>query len=70
VPLWLPRPDYDGMLAHDADLPKGAGLVTRPVADTARDTVAWVDATPDVVRTGITREREAELLEAWRARSD
>lgn len=67
VPMWLPRPDYDGMLAHDADLPRAAGLSTRPVADTARDTAAWVDETPDVVRTGITREREQELLAAWRA---
>jgi 2'-hydroxyisoflavone reductase len=70
VPMWLPRPEYDGMLAHDADLPKEAGLVTRPVDETARDTVAWVDATPDAVQTGIIREREAELLEVWRARSN
>lgn len=66
VPLWLPRPDYDGMLAHDADLPRAAGLVTRPVAETARDTVAWVDAHPDAVRTGISRARESELLERLR----
>ncbi len=67
LPLWLPRPEYDGMLAHDADLPREAGLVTRPVADSARDTLAWVRSDPDAVRTGITRERETELLEAWHA---
>ena len=38
LPLWLPRPEYDGMLARDADLPRSAGLVTRPLADSARDT--------------------------------
>ncbi len=69
VPMWLPRPEYAGMLAHDADQPREAGLSTRPVADTARDTLAWADATPDVVRTGITREREQELLDAWRVRA-
>ena len=41
LPLWLPRPEYDGMLAHDADLPQAAGLTTRPVAESARDTLAW-----------------------------
>ncbi len=69
VPMWLPRPEYDGMLAHDADLPREAGLVTRPVADSARDTLAWVEADPDAAQTGISREREAEVLTAWRASS-
>jgi 2'-hydroxyisoflavone reductase len=68
LPLWLPRPEYDGMLAHDADLPRAAGLRTRPVAESARDTLAWVDATPDAVQTGITPEREQELLAAWHRR--
>jgi hypothetical protein len=66
VPMWLPRPEYDGMLAHDADRPRAAGLRTRSVAETARDTAVWADATPDAVRTGIGRERERELLDAWR----
>ncbi len=65
LPLWLPRPEYDGMLAHDADLPRAAGLATRPVAESARDTLAWVDADPDAARTGISRERETELLALW-----
>lgn len=69
LPLWLPRPDYDGMLAHDADLPQAAGLTTRSVAESARDTLAWVEATPDAVQTGISRERERELLAAWDGRS-
>lgn len=66
LPLWLPRPEYDGMLAHDADLPRAAGLTTRPVAESARDTLAWVRSDPDAVQTGISREREAELLDLWR----
>jgi len=68
LPLWLPRPEYDGMLAHDADLPREAGLVTRPVAESARDTLAWADATPGGVRTGIGPDREQDLLDAWRLR--
>jgi nucleoside-diphosphate-sugar epimerase len=66
LPLWLPRPEYDGMSAHDATPSYDAGLVTRPVADTARETLAWLRATPDANVTGITREREAEVLAAWR----
>lgn len=69
VPLWLPRPEYDGMLAHDVTPSLAAGLRPRPVADTARDTLDWVRAEPDAVVSGITRDREAELLAAWHARS-
>jgi nucleoside-diphosphate-sugar epimerase len=68
LPLWLPRPEYDGMLAHDAELPRHAGLVTRSVADSARATLAWAEADTDAARTGISREREAAVLAAWRDR--
>lgn len=68
VPLWLPRPEYDGMTAHDHRPAAAAGLASRPVADVARDTLAWSKATPDVVRTGISREAEAEVLAVWTRR--
>jgi nucleoside-diphosphate-sugar epimerase len=68
LPLWLPRPEYEGMMTHDHEASRRAGLVVRPVADTARDTLAWLRANPDAVRTGLSREREAEVLAAWRAR--
>ncbi|WP_309648682.1 NAD-dependent epimerase/dehydratase family protein [Nocardioides sp.] len=62
LPLWLPRPSYDGMLAHDPTPSFAAGLATRPVAETARDTLTWLRATPDAVVSGMTREREAKVL--------
>lgn len=65
IPLWLPRPDYDGMMAHDPGPAIAAGLRIRPVAETAADTLAWQRATPDAELTGISREREAEVLAAW-----
>ena len=65
LPLWLPRPEYDGMASHDPAPSYAAGLVLRPIADTARDTLAWLRATPDAKVTGIRREREAEVLAAW-----
>lgn len=62
IPLWLPRPAYDGMLARDVQPALDAGLALRPLTETARDTLA---AEPS---TGIGREREAEVLAAWRTR--
>ena len=53
------------MAAHDPTPSYGAGLVLRPIADTARDTLAWLRATPGAHVTGISREREAEVLAAW-----
>ncbi|HEY0950013.1 NAD-dependent epimerase/dehydratase family protein [Nocardioides sp.] len=67
LPLWLPRPDYDGMCAHDPEPSYAAGLALRPLAETARDTLAWLRATPDAAVTGMSGAREAEVLAAWRA---
>ena len=47
IPLWLPRPEYDGMPAHDPTPSFAAGLSVRPLAETTRDTLAWLRATPD-----------------------
>ncbi len=66
IPLWLPRPEYDGLPAHDVQPSLDAGLTIRPLADTTRDTLAWLEATPDAVVSGISLDRERELLEAWR----
>ncbi len=67
LPLWLPRPEYDGMLSHDAAPALEAGLTTRPIAETARDTLRWARAHPDAPRTGLSREHEARVLAARRA---
>ncbi len=69
LPLWLPRPEYDGMLAHDPTPSFEAGLRVRPIADTARDTLAWLRATPDAARTGLSPDGEDRVLAAWRATS-
>ncbi len=62
VPLWLPRPDYDGHAAHDPAPSLAAGLRLRPLATTARETLAWLRATPDAPATGLTRAEEAAVL--------
>lgn len=61
LPLWLPRPEHDGMLAHDPGPAVAAGLRLRPVAETAPDCL-------DSPVTALSAEREAEVLAAWHAR--
>jgi 2'-hydroxyisoflavone reductase len=61
LPLWLPRPEYDGMLAHDPSPAVAAGLRLRPLAETAPGCL-------DSTVTALTPEREAEVLAAWHAR--
>jgi 2'-hydroxyisoflavone reductase len=65
IPLWLPLPEYDGMLAHDPTPSFDAGLTTRPIAETARDTLAWLREESDPTLTGLSREGEADVLRAW-----
>jgi 2'-hydroxyisoflavone reductase len=69
IPLWLPRPEYDGLPAHDVGPSLEAGLTIRPLAETTRDTLAWLEATPEAPVSGIDRDRERELLAAWHART-
>ncbi len=67
VPLWLPASEFEGSLVQDPLPALQAGLVCRSVADTAADTLAWAQATPDAGSTGLTRAEEAEVLAAVRA---
>ncbi|WP_310527783.1 NAD-dependent epimerase/dehydratase family protein [Nocardioides sp.] len=60
IPLWLPRPEHDAMMSHDAGPAIAVGLRLRPVAETARDTLGET-------AIGITARRESELLAAWHA---
>ena len=57
------------MMTHDAAAVSPPGSVRRPVADTARDTLAWLRAEPAYRRTGLTAAEEAEVLTAWRGRN-
>jgi 2'-hydroxyisoflavone reductase len=70
LPLWLPGPEYAGFMRRDVGRAIREGLRFRPLADTVEDTLAW-DSSRDVetLSAGIGRNREAELLRGWRARS-
>ena len=66
VPLWLPQPDFAGFVGNDVTDALAAGLRIRPLGESARDTLRWLHAEPRAPISGISREREAELLAAWR----
>ncbi|MDP9868158.1 MULTISPECIES: NAD-dependent epimerase/dehydratase family protein [Streptosporangium] len=63
LPMWLPLPEYAGFMTRDTSATLAAGLHIRPVADTARDTLAWQrESGHTVSRSGLTAAEEAELL--------
>jgi 2'-hydroxyisoflavone reductase len=64
LPLWLPDPEWAGMHATDVSRAIGAGLRFRPL----EDTVSGAATAPAAEGVGLTPEREAELLTAWRGR--
>lgn len=70
LPLWLPMPEHAGFMARDVGESLAAGLRIRPLADTATAALAWQQelGVDRERRTGITREREAELLARYRGR--
>ena len=79
LPLWIGEAEPEGAAFQTADIGRAlaAGLRFRPLAETARDTLAWArgDETPGpkdvgvaMAPAGIPREREQELLQAWRSR--
>ncbi len=72
LPLWIPedREELAGFLRVSAEKAAADGLTDRPLAETVGDTLAWDRTRPAETeyRAGMKPEREAALLEAWRAR--
>ena len=68
LPAWAPGSD---LMFVDIDRALAAGLTFRPLAVTSRDTVDWDGTRPEDERlnrrAGISRAREREVLDAWRA---
>lgn len=69
LPLWaMGGPEALGSSANPAKA-YAAGLSPRPLTDTIRDTLAWIetqDGPPETV--GLDPEREATILRAWHSR--
>ncbi|MDR7191622.1 NAD-dependent epimerase/dehydratase family protein [Luteimonas terrae] len=74
MPVWIaPAGDYAGFGRTRVDRAMAAGLTYRPIDDTVRDTLVWWRDQPAerraALKSGLTPQREAEVLAAWHARS-
>jgi 2'-hydroxyisoflavone reductase len=70
LPLWIADSSMAGMSDTDVSRAVAAGLRFRPVEETVRDTAAWDAARGDYTpNAGLAPEREADLLDAWHART-
>lgn len=65
LPLWLPLPEFAGFMTRDTSPARDAGLTTRPLSETARDTLSWMRRAGGAV-TGLTAEEESAVLAARR----
>ncbi len=67
LPLWLPEsdPTLAGMNRVDIHKALESGLAFRPLEDTVRSTLGWVNSRPAgyTWQAGLSRDREAELLQ-------
>jgi 2'-hydroxyisoflavone reductase len=73
LPAWVPASgESAGMGQVSNRRALGAGLGFRPLAETARDTLAWWRTLPAErqahPKAGLSPEREAAVLRAWKAR--
>jgi 2'-hydroxyisoflavone reductase len=68
MPVWTGKDSGLALAKIDRALSKG--LTFRPLAETARDTLAWFRSLPQDrqahLKAGLTPEREAEVLAAWK----
>src|SRR5438477_4900654 len=70
MPVWVPpRGEEGGMVRINVHAAVSKGLTFRPLAETARDTLAWFKSQPAErqakLKAGLSPEREVEVLAAW-----
>ncbi len=73
LPVWMPnRGDSAGWARMNISKALGAGLTFRPLADTARATLAYYHSQPAerqaALRSGLSPEKERDALAAWHAK--
>ena len=72
MPCWIPSGEEAGVGTIQVARALAAGMTFRPLSETVRDTLDWWACEPKErrngeLRAGLTPEREAEVLGAWRA---
>jgi 2'-hydroxyisoflavone reductase len=74
MPVWVPnKGETAGFAKVSIAKALKAGLTFRPIAETAKSTLDWFNTLPESrrakMRAGLTAEREAKVLAAWKART-
>jgi 2'-hydroxyisoflavone reductase len=75
MPMWIPNEGEDAGFGTNSNARAiKAGLKFRPVGDTAKDTLAWLQTLPEDQRlkarsSGIKRDKEDKVLAAWKAQT-
>jgi 2'-hydroxyisoflavone reductase len=64
LPLWIAGPEAAGFYGFDNRKAVASGMTFRPLAETVRDTLAWL-AESEEPPARLPPEREAELLRDW-----
>jgi nucleoside-diphosphate-sugar epimerase len=72
LPIWAPtKGEYAGASLTSIETARKAGLRSRPLDDTVRDTLAWFESLPadrrSKLRSGLDPVKEAVALRAWHA---
>jgi 2'-hydroxyisoflavone reductase len=72
MPMWLPTEEEPGFGTMANARAVKAGLTFRPILETAKDTLAWLETLPPEKRektrsSGIKRDKEAQVVAAWKA---
>lgn len=70
IPMWIPGADHEHFMRIDCSKAKSVGLNFRPLGLTAKATTVWAGTRPKDYRwqAGLSAEREAAILEAWKNR--
>jgi 2'-hydroxyisoflavone reductase len=73
MPMWIPLEEMKGFGTTSNARAMKAGLAFRPLAETAKDTLAWLETVPEdkkerIRSSGIKRDKEAKVLAEWKAR--
>ena len=74
MPVWVPLVGAEaGHPFIDVTKALNTGMVYRPISETVRDTLDWWANVPQErkdkpMRSGLTAEREAEILALWNGR--
>ena len=72
MPMWIPNEgEYAGFGTTSNARAVKAGLKFRPIGETAKDTLAWLQTLPEDQRakarsSGIKRDKEDKLLAEWK----